>query len=33
MKYVEFAFMIGTKSLELSAIQEGAQPVGMTDNR
>ena len=28
MKYVEFAFMIGTKSLELAALQEGAQLVG-----
>ena len=28
MKYVEFAFMIGTKSPGLAAIQEGAQPVG-----
>ena len=28
MKYVEFAFMIGTKSLKLAALQEGAQLVG-----
>lgn len=28
MKYAEFAFMIGTKSLKLAALQEGAQLVG-----
>ena len=28
MKYAEFVFMIGTKSLELAALQEGAQLVG-----
>lgn len=28
MKYAEFVFMIGTKSLKLAALQEGAQLVG-----